>query len=228
MNRTKRVFYTELCYVLGIIILAFGAALTELSDLGVSMIIAPAYILHLKLVQILPWFTFGVAEYVVQGALILITTLVMRRFKLSYVFSFVTAIIYGAALDCAMLAVSILPADTLAIRIMWYSVGVLLSTFAISLFFHTYISPEAYELIVKEIARGFSLDINKVKMAYDCMSVLLSIVLSFIFFGFGTFRGIGVGTVIGALLNGFLISRMTVILEKFFVFKNRFDLEKYF
>ena len=65
-------------------------------------------------------------------------------------------------------------------------------------------------------------------MAYDCLSLILAIAFSFIFFGFGTFRGIGVGTIIGALVNGFLISRMTVLLEKFFVFKNRFDLEKYF
>ena len=228
MNREKRVFYTELCYVLGIIILAFGAALTELSDLGVSMIIAPAYILHLKMSQVFPWFSFGVAEYVVQGALILITTLLMRRFKLSYILSFVTAIIYGAALDAAMFAVSFLPSETLAVRIVWYVVGVLLSTFAISLIFHTYISPEAYELIVKEISGGFSLNINKVKMAYDCLSLVVAIAFSFIFFGLGTFRGIGVGTIISALFNGFLISRMTILLEKFFVFKNRFDLEKYF
>ena len=228
MIREKRVFYTELSYILGLIILAFGAALTELSDLGVSMIIAPAYILHLKVSEVIPWFSFGVAEYVVQGALILITTIVMRRFKLSYIFSFVTAVIYGAALDGAMFLVAFLPSEALAVRIVWYVIGVLLSTFAISLFFHTYISPEAYELIVKEISGGFSLNINKVKMAYDCLSLILAIAFSFIFFGFGTFRGIGVGTIIGALVNGFLISRMTILLEKFFVFKNRFDLEKYF
>ena len=38
----KRTFFTELAYILGLIVLAFSAALMEASDLGVSMIVAPA------------------------------------------------------------------------------------------------------------------------------------------------------------------------------------------
>ncbi len=66
----KRVFYTEISYVLGLIIMAFGAAFTEKADFGMSMVVAPAYILHLKVSEFLPWFTFGVAEYIFQGFLI--------------------------------------------------------------------------------------------------------------------------------------------------------------
>lgn len=42
------------------------------------------------------------------------------------------------------------------------------------------------------------------------------------------FRGVGVGTIICALLNGFLISRFSKLLEKFFDFKNKFKIQKYF
>ena len=79
----KKVFYTELCYVLGLVIMAFAAAFTEKADFGMSMVVAPAYILHLKVSQILPWFTFGVAEYFFQGFLVAVTAVVMRTFKLS-------------------------------------------------------------------------------------------------------------------------------------------------
>ena len=40
------VFYTELAYVLGILALALGTALMERADFGVSMVVAPAYLLH--------------------------------------------------------------------------------------------------------------------------------------------------------------------------------------
>ncbi len=44
----EKVFYTELSYALGLIIMAFAAAFTEKADFGMSMVVAPAYILHLK------------------------------------------------------------------------------------------------------------------------------------------------------------------------------------
>ncbi len=224
----KKVFYTEISYVLGLVIMAFAAAFTEKADFGMSMVVAPAYILHLKVSEYLPWFTFGVAEYVFQGLLIVITVIIMRKFKLSYLFSFVTAVIYGTLLDCAMSIVAILPENTLAIRLLWYILGTVLCSFAVSLFFHTYISPEAYELIVKEFSQKFKCNINKVKTAYDCISVVLGIVMSFSFFGFGVFKGVGIGTVFCALINGFLIGRFSKILEKHFEFKNKINAEKYF
>ena len=224
----KKMFYTELSYVFGLIIMAFGAAFAEKSDLGVSMIVAPAYILHLRISQFFPWFSFGVAEYFVQGLLVVLTMLIVRKFRKSYLFSFVTAVLYGTLLDVAMHIIAPLPDGGLAFRILWYVLGILFCTFAVSLFFHTYISPEAYELIVVEISKKYGFDINRVKITYDFLSTALSIVLSFAFFGFGVFEGIKIGTIIGALVNGVLIGCFSKLLEKFFDFKNKFNIEKYF
>lgn len=224
----KKTFYTELSYVLGLIIMAFGAAFTAKADFGMSMVVAPAYILHLKVSEYLPWFTFGIAEYIFQGFLIILTIIIVRKFKLSYLFSFVTAVLYGTLLDCAIMLIAPLPVNTIAIRIIWYIIGTVLCTFAVSLFFHTYISPEAYELVVKEISSEFKIDINKVKPVYDYSSLALGIIMSFAFFGFGVFRGIEIGTVICAVVNGILISRFSKLLEKHFEFKNKFRIQKYF
>ncbi len=226
--KKKLTFYTELSYILGLVIMAFAAAFTEKADFGMSMVVAPAYILHLFVSRFLPWFTFGVAEYFFQGLLVAATVIIMRRFRLSYLFSFVTALLYGTLLDLAMTAISSLPDGELAVRICWYVAGTVLCSLAVSLFFHTYLSPEAYELIVKELSAKWGLNINKVKTAYDCFSVVLGIVLSFSFFGFGVFEGVKWGTVLCALINGFLIGRFSKLLEHFFDFKNKFSLEKYF
>ena len=224
----KKVFYTEASYLLGLVIMAFAAACTEKADFGMSMVVAPAYIIHLKVSEYLPWFTFGVAEYCFQGVLILLTVAVLRKFKLSYLFSFVTAVFYGILLDTAMYLLSALPENTILLRVLWYLLGTVFCAFAVSLFFHTYLAPEAYELVVKELAGKFRYDINKVKTAFDCFSVILGIVLSFSFFGFGVFEGVKLGTVLCALVNGFLISRFTKLLEGKFEFKNGLPLQKFF
>ena len=224
----KRVFYTEIAYVLGLVIMAFAAACTEKADFGMSMVVAPAYILHLKISQLLPWFTFGVAEYVFQGILVVATIVIMRKFKVFYLFSFVTAVLYGTLLDGAMALIAPLPDNAFGIRIVWYVVGTVLCSLAVSLFFHTYLAPEAYELIVKELSRKTKKDINVIKTGFDCFSVVLGIVLSFSFFGFGVFEGVKLGTIICAFINGFLISRFSKLLERAFDFKDKLNVQKYF
>lgn len=229
MTKEKRkVFYTELSYVLGLISMALGAAFTAAASFGMSMIVAPAYILHLKLSLVLPWFSFGIAEYCVQAFLVILTALLMRRFKLSYLFSFVTALLYGALLDGAVLIVNLLPSGALSLRILWFVTGTLLCSLGVSFFFHTYLAPEAYELVVKEISGKFKFNVNRVKLAYDGASLIASVILSFSFFGFGAFRGIGVGTVISAFVNSVLIGAFSRLFEKRFVFKNKFGLERFF
>lgn len=224
----KPVFYKELSYVFGLLILVFATALTERADFGMSMVVAPAYILHLKLSQVLPWFSYGVAAYVVQGVLLVIMMLILRRFRLSYLFSFVTAVLYGILVDWLMAMVAYFPADTFAWRLLWYVLGTVLCSFSIALLFHTYLAPEAYDLFVKELSRKFGWKIDKVKTCYDCASLLISVILSFSFFGFGVFQGVKLGTLVCALVNGFLIGQFSKLLEKHFDFQNRFDIEKYF
>ncbi len=98
----------------------------------------------------------------------------------------------------------------------------------VSLVFHTYITPEAYELFVKEVSEKYNRDIHILKTVYDCCSCLIAVLMSFIFFGFGIFKGIGFGTIICAVANGWIISRFTHIFESRFEFKDRFELKKYF
>ena len=77
----KRKFYTEAAYLFGLILLAFGAAMMERADLGMSMVVAPAYLVYLKVSAILPWFSFGMAEYCFQALLLLVLAVVLQRFQ---------------------------------------------------------------------------------------------------------------------------------------------------
>ncbi|MBQ6124308.1 MAG: hypothetical protein IJL13_02790 [Spirochaetales bacterium] len=224
----RKTFYTELAYVLGLIFVALGVAFMEKPDFGVSMVVAPAYILHLKISETYSFFTFGMAEYTLQAVLLIIMALVVRRFKLSYLFSFVTAVIYGFILDLCMLLVSYVPMENMALRITYYTLGMVLCAIGIALFFHTYIAPEVYELFVKEVSSKYGVEIHRFKTGYDICSCLIGVILSFIFFGFGVFRGVKWGTIICALINGTLIGLCSKFLEQRFEFKDGLGLRKYF
>lgn len=224
----KKTFFTEISYILGMMFIAIGTALMEKADLGMSMVVAPAYVLQLKLVEYFPFLTFGTMVYIFEGFIIILLMLLMRKFRISYFFSFVTAVIYGVMVDGVIFVFSPLQADTMFIRIAAYIIGMVSCSVGVSLLFHTYFSPEAYELFVKEIAGKFGFDVYKTKTCYDCVSCLVGIVLSFIFFGFGHFEGVKLGTIICALVNGWLIGRSAKVFEHYFQFKDGLKLRKFF
>lgn len=224
----KKTFYSEASYAMGVVLLSLATALTEAADFGVSMVVAPAYLLHLKLSEIIPFFSFGMAEYTFQAFLIAVLALILRKFKLSYLFSFVTAVIYGILLDVFMKLLAFVPTEHIAVRILLLFLGVVICSFSVSLLFHTYIPPEAYELFVKEVSAKLGIEISKFKTGYDCTSCIIGIIMSFAFFGFGNFVGINIGTVICAVCNGPLIGLFGKIFEKKFEFKDGLKLRKFF
>lgn len=224
----KKVFYSELAYIVGLVSLALSAAFMERADFGVSMVVAPAYLLHLKVSQYLPFFSFGMAEYTLQAVLLIVMVIVIRKFRLSYLFSFVTAVVYGFVLDLSMMCVAFIPSELLVTRIILYIIGLLGCAIGVSLLFHTYISPEVYELFVKEVSGIIKVDINKFKTIYDLSSCLLAIIMSFMFFGLWHFEGVKIGTVVCALLNGVTIGMFSKLFDKFFVFEDKLRLRKFF
>lgn len=224
----KKIFYTELAYIVGLIALALGTALMERADYGMSMVVAPAYLIYLKISQYYDWFTFGMAEYCFQAMLIIILSIIFLKFKYKYLFSFVTAFIYGNILDLFMRIIGVIPEAGHVQRIIFYVAGMVICALGVSFLFHTYITPEAYELYVKEITEKTGKDIHVIKTIYDCCSCLIAIIMSFAFFGLFVFEGVKVGTVICALVNGWLIGKCSGLLEKVFEFKDGLSLKKIF
>lgn len=223
----KRVFYTEAAYAAGLILIALGVALMERADFGVSMIVAPAYVVYRWLSPSLGWFTFGAAEYCLQAVLLVLMALVLRRFRLSWLFSFLTAVVYGFILDGLMLLAGLLPVG-MVWRVLWYVLGMVLCSMGVACMFHTYLSPEVYELLVKECSRQFGVEIHHFKTGYDCLSCLVALVMSFCAFGLWHFVGVKWGTVLCALINGWLIGQCSGWMEKHFTFKDALPWRAFF
>ena len=119
----KKTFYTELAYLIGIIALAFSAAMMVKADFGLSMVVAPAYLFHLKISQYLSFFSFGMAEYCFQAVLLISLIIIGRKFKRAYIFSLITAVIYGLTLDGFIALLSLISFDAIALRIVFFVLG---------------------------------------------------------------------------------------------------------
>ena len=224
----KKTFYTEAAWLAGAVFLALGTALMERADFGMSSVVGPAYILHLKLSQIFPFFSFGMAEYTLQAVLLVLLGIFMGRFRKSYLFSFITALVYGTILDLIMIPVGMIPASSFVIRLILYLCGMAVCAIGVAFYFRTYITPAAYELTVMEVSSKLKADQGKTKIIYDVVSCIIAVILSFLFFGFGHFEGVKAGTVICAFLNGILINFFSGIIERLFEFKDGLALRKYF
>ena len=224
----KRTFYTEAAYGAGLLTLALGTALMERADFGMSMTVAPAYLIYRRVSGDLGWFSFGMAEYCFQAFLILILAAVLGGFKRKHLFSFITAFLYGNVLDGMMKAVGLVPGDGLPQRVAYYCLGLVICAAGVSLLFHTYLSPEAYELFVKELSARFGWDISRTKTVYDCCSCVIAVVMSSLFVGFGRFEGVKLGTVLCALVNGWTIGQCSKWFEKHFDFVDGLGLRRAF
>ena len=193
------------------------------ADFGVSMIVAPAYIISLKSGVL----TFGQSEYIVQGALFILFCILMKKVKLVYFSSFATGIIYGAVLDLWRTVIppfnpEITPPGSMAlgIRITYLALGMVMTSFSIALFFRTYFLPQVYDFFVKGISAHFNLDRNKFKIGFDIIFLLISACVSLILFK--GFKGIGTGTVVMTAFNGVLIGMFGKMFDKAIDFKPLF------
>ncbi len=218
MNK-KIIVSGEIAYLFACVVLALSVAMITATDFGVSMIVAPAYILSRKI-----GISFGQSEYIIQALLFIVLCIVLRKIKIVFISSFVTGLVYGAILDFWRIVIphfnpDITPVGSLPVelRIVYFVVGALLTSFSVAIFFKTYIYPQVYDFFVKAVSSHFNLNRTIFKTCFDCSCLIVAVIMSLVFFG--SFVGIGFGTVIMACFNGFIIGFFSKILDKYFDFK---------
>ncbi len=198
--------YSEVIYIIALFGLTLAVALLAAADFGLSMIVAPAYIISEKI----GYFSLGEWAYIVQGLLFIAFCIAMKKIKLIYFVSFITCVIYGYILDMWRVVVPVLNPDVTApgsmdlwLRIVLFIVGEILTGFTVMLFFKSYIYPQVCDFFVMGLVERYNLDQVKFKRIYDISYLVVSIILSLALFG--AFVGIEWGTVIIALVTGPII-----------------------
>lgn len=210
-NLTKT---NEFFYVLGMVLCALGVALSAKSGFGVSMVVAPAYVLHRFFVETFPWFSFGIAEYVLQGTIILLSAVICRRFRLKYLGCVFGVLFYGALVDFWRGIVGTNVPEGVALRLLMATLGAVIVALAIAMLLRTYLPQQAYKLCVQEITDCYSLPLSRVKWSYDIASLLIAIALMFVLFGRFDFTVIGPATLVLTVVNAPMITLFGKLLDR--------------
>ena len=189
----------ELAFLLGVLLLGMATVLMSKASFGLSMVVAPAYVLA-DWIQIIPT---GTMCYLYQGMLIIVTSIIMGRFKISYLLSFVSAVSFGLSVDLFGGVFAWLSDLVLWQRVVLFAVAIPINSLSISLLLHSYLPPQAPELFVREISGKFGWRMQKTKHAYDLCSCAAGILLSLLLLR--RLAYVGVGTVIYAFINAPLI-----------------------
>lgn len=217
MEKKRLYLPSEVAYFIVIAAMSLSVAMVATSDFGVSMIVAPAYLLSLK-TGIL---SFGVCEYIVQGILFITFCILMKKVKLTYFCSFLTCVIYGAALDLWRRflpglnpEITVPGSMSMYVRVIYFAIGTLITSFSVALSFRIYLYPQVYDFFVKGVCEKYSLNRKKFKTIFDMSFLLAAAAMTFAFFG--EIKGLGIGTVITTFINGTLIDISGKIIDRFF------------
>ena len=201
----------EAAWVTGNIICAIGNCFVAKGAFGVAAIIAPAFVLN----RVIGVITVGVSEYIIQGILLVLCCLTIKKFKGKFIATICNILFYGACFDLIDSMLGFIQPSTLQDRIVVCVVGTLFTTFGVAMMLRTYIPPSAYEIFVKEISEEKGMNMNKFKFYFDGMMVGLAIVGRVAFLGEITFDLIGPLTIISAFMNSVLIAFFGKILDKY-------------
>jgi len=195
----------EIALLIALIILAAGIVFVIKADIGMTVVQSPVYVLSVAVNKI----SIGIWNYIVQGGLFVLMLLIIRRFKITYLISFLSGIIYGLILDFFTWAMMPLSADSLLKVIIFYITGFILICIAVALFFCCKAPLMPYDIFIREVSEVKKINLTKFKWGFDISCIIVSLVLSLIITG--RIIGIGIGTVIFA----FFVSPVMTFIMKF-------------
>ncbi len=146
--------------------------------------------------------------------LILGQILILRKdFKLIQLLQIPLSFVFGYFTDFGMWCVSFIPANSYIIRLILVICGIIILGFGISLSVIANVIMNSGEAFVKAMSDKSKQNFSNVKIGFDVLCVILSIILSLLFFS-GNIVGTREGTIISAFLTGIVVKFFTRILDK--------------
>lgn len=209
MNKFKNLIN----WLLGMVLCSLGVCFCTKAGFGLSMIGAPPYIIHVFMRDRFSWYTQGTSEYIWEAVLLIITIIIIRKFKWKYLLSFVTAVLLGFGIDAWLFVLGGNAVyESLLVRIVLFSLGTVITAIAIAFYFRTTLPLQVYELTVTEISSKYSLKTSKVKWVNDILFLVIAGLLAWLLNH--SWSGIGIGTVIVTFVNAPLINLFGKLIDK--------------
>ncbi|MDM8245354.1 DUF6198 family protein [Collinsella tanakaei] len=196
----RRLALRYLFFALGVAINSFGIAVITKAALGTSPISSVAYVLDLAFPPTLGEFTF-VINLVFIGIQI---ALLRRDFQPVQFLQIVVNVVFSALIDVSMAALGTFEPTGLAAQLAALLIGCTILAFGIAVEVAPNVIVVPGEGAVRAISSVSAKPFGSCKVAFDVTLVAIALVLSLAFFR--GIQGLGIGTVVSALLVGRIVN----------------------
>lgn len=204
----RKLLFRILFYILGLLILAFGVAISVNSELGVSTVNSLPYVISL-----ITGSNLGTCVIIVFGCYIVVQILLLRKqFKWINLTQIIFSTIFGYFTDFAKYVVGDFALPTYFGKLVMLAVSIVMIAIGVSMYVGTKLinmPMEGMTSAITELLPGKSF--HQVKIVVDCIVVVVALVLSLVFLH-GLY-GVREGTILCALLVGYTMKPVQKVLQ---------------
>ena len=204
----------ELALLISLFFTALGIDLLAMSDLGISPLLSPAYVLS----EITP-LSYGFCSTVFQIMLLSSICIVSKKLRLDYAFSFMWGIVFGVFLDFWEFVLPPLP-QILAVRLLIWIFGIFILAVFLSVAMATKLPMMPCDSFTRDMSELLGIPFKRFRTGCDLTCVTVAALISFRFGG--RLIGLGIGTLFFALSFGSIAAYFKVRAEKHLKFKPLF------
>ena len=206
MEKRKR----YLIFLVGLFVNSLGVSLVTKANLGTSPISSIPYVLSLNFPFTLGNFTIFFSIFLIVLQLIILR----KNFKLEHILQIPVSIIFGYFIDLTMILFSWVNPEAYIMKIVYLLIGCLILGVGVYMEVLADVVMLPGESFVRAIVLTWKTNFGTTKICFDVSMSVIAAVLSFVFAG--RLAGVREGTVIAALLVGFiarLIGKKLVFLK---------------
>lgn len=209
INLDKSLIKNYAILIIGLFIMSFGVSLSVKSNLGTTPISCIPNVLSFA-----STLSLGMITIIFNALLILIQILILRRnFPRVQYLQLIVTIIFGYFIDFTLWILK----DLILITYIQQWIVCIISCFIIALGVLLEVKSNAIVLpgegVSLAIRHVTNIEFGKLKTLFDTSNVVIGAALSLILFG--TFKGVGLGTIFAAIAVGYIVRFYKRILDKF-------------
>lgn len=194
----------------GLTAFALAIALMVKADLGISTISSLPYVLSV----VLPELSFGAWNMLFQIGLLVVLVAVTRRLKTGYLASFAVAAAFGGILDVFVPLLDALPSGQ-GLELLYIVLSFVIMCLGISLMVASKVPLMIVDMFIIDLVTHLAVTFRRFKTLFDVACLTASVAVSLA--ALGGLVGVGIATVVMALLAGTGVSLVSHALRKVLV-----------
>jgi uncharacterized membrane protein YczE/cytidylate kinase len=203
MEKLKR----YIVFLIGLYINSLGVAMVTKANLGTSPISSIPYVLSLKFPLTLGQFTIAFSLLLIALQLVILR----KNFKFEHALQIPVSIAFGYFIDFSMILLGFVNPANYLMKIIYLLIGCLILGFGVYMEVLANVVMLPGESFVRAVVLTWKTEFGTSKMIFDVSMTVIAGILSFVFMGH--LQGVREGTVIAALLVGFIARTLGRILS---------------